>query len=94
MENVLNVKLKKVKNKKMKKERKFIYIMMAVFVLGILFVALIGIYNKGNLKEEVGSINNLDDVRKFMEKCRNKVFLDCESLLERELEKTSSGDKK
>ncbi len=71
----------------MKSEQKFIYIMMAVFVLGVLLIALVGIYNKGNLEEEVSSINDLDDVSKFLEKCRNKLFLDCESLLERELAK-------
>jgi len=70
-------------------EWKYYLIVLVIFVLGCLIMLSVGLYNKDNLNEEVGSINSLDDVIKFLEKCEDKLFLDCKSLLKRELELNS-----
>ena len=60
-------------------------LIVVIFIVGCLIVLSVGLYNKENLYKEVGSVNNLDDVSKFIEKCEDKLFLDCKNLLKREL---------
>lgn len=60
---------------------------MGIFVFGVLLILLIGINQKDNLIEDVGSVNSLEDVEKFIVECKQKLFLDCDELLLRELKK-------
>lgn len=73
---------------------KFFLIFIALIGVAFSIILLTGLYGKEKLKEEISSINNLDDVVIFLEKCGDKIFLDCELLLERELQKTEKENVK
>jgi len=63
-----------------------------LFVVAILlvmvafgFVLVVGLNAKSKLNNSIGEVNDLNDVKKFLEECRAKPFLDCETILLRKL---------
>ena len=70
-----------------------------LFVVAILlvmvafgFVLVVGLNAKSKLNNSIGEVNDLNDVKKFLEECRAKPFLDCETILLRKLS-AGSNDK-
>lgn len=67
---------------------KYFLMIIAILILSFLIILLVGLQNKNNLENEVSSINNLEDVREFLEECESKIFLNCNLLLKRKLSNT------
>lgn len=74
-------------------EWKFLLAFLLVFWLVVGFILVVGLNAKDRLNNQIGEVNNLDDVKEFLEKCKAKPFLDCESLLLRAINSASSNDK-
>ncbi len=61
-------------------------IILVVFGLVVLNLVLIGIYSKDTLNYDSRQIETIDDVRVFLEECKQKFGLNCEKLLLDKLE--------
>ena len=62
----------------------FIILGMLVFIAGVLAMGYFGFHSMDKLNEKVPEINDLTDVRVFLEECQNTP-LDCDGVLLKKL---------
>ncbi len=66
-------------------EWKLFAILTIVCLLTFSVMLFVGTLNKQSLNEDYNKIENVEEVKSFLEDCKKKVFLDCEELLLRRI---------